>query len=267
MGRFGKMFEELGKRREGAFIPFVVLGDPGVRVSEKILDVLSRHADALELGLPFSDPIADGKRIQLADQRALKAGANTDKCFSVLRGLREKNNRIPIGLLVYYNLVLRYGPERFLRKAKKSGADAVLVADLPVEEAQGFRKLCRKNGLDEAFIVAPTTGKERMKKIIGAARGFVYAVSVLGVTGERSNVLESTALLVKKIKKISGIPVCVGFGVSKPGHARKIISMGADGVIVGSAVEAVIENNLGNTEKMLKKIAEFAFAMKRAAKK
>ena len=267
MSRYSKVFSGLKSRGEGAFVAFTVLGDPDMETSAQALDVLAAHADVLELGLPFSDPIADGKRIQAADERALRAGMTVEKCFSLVKGVRAKNAGIPIGLLVYYNLVYSNGAGKFLERAKDAGVDSVLVADMPIDEAAEFNKMCAKHGIEQVFIIAPTTGDARMKRILSKARGFAYAVGVLGVTGERGSVQASTIELVKRIRKQGKkIPVCVGFGVSMPAHARELVSAGADGVIVGSAIEAVIEENLKDRNLMLERLARFCAEMRAAAR-
>ena len=267
MSLYEKKFEELKNKNEGAFIPFVVLGDPDFETSKNILETMAKHADCLELGFPFSDPIADGKRIQAADERALKAGMNYEKCFELIKKVKEKNPELPIGLLLYYNLVYTNGVEEFLKNAKESGVDGILIADMPIEESDEIQKICSELGLEQIFIIAPTTGKERMQKILSKARGFVYTVSVTGVTGERQNVKDSTIELVEQIKEFAKIPICVGFGVSTPVHVKRILDSGADGAICGSAVEAIIEKNLDNKENMLKELDLFFGEMKKATKK
>ena len=266
MSRYSKLFGQLRKKNEGAFVAFTVLGDPEFSTSGKILRAMASHADILELGLPFSDPIADGKRIQAADERSLRAGMSVQKCFSLIKHVRARFPQKPIGLLVYYNLVYSNGADKFLRHAKDAGVDSVLIADMPLEESAGFNRLCRKNGIEQIFIVAPTTGKARMKKILSRCRGFAYAVGVVGVTGERSSVQGSTVEMVKRIRSAgASVPVCVGFGVSKPEHVRRIISAGADGVIVGSAIEAIIEKNLKSRKNMIERIGKFCASMKGAS--
>ena len=258
MSLYKKKFEELNKKNEKAFIPFVVLGDPDFNTSKKILDVIAKEADCLELGFPFSDPIADGKRIQAADERALKAKINTDKCFELIKYIRKKNKNIPIGLLLYYNLVYSNGTENFLKKAKNAGVNGILIADMPIEESGSMQKLCKKHGLEQIFIVSPLTKGNRMQKILSKTKGFVYVVSVLGVTGERKQIKSSTIDLIKRIKKHSKIPICVGFGISTAEQVKK--------VIVGSAIEAIIEKNLKNRNKMFKELTHFVKKIKGATK-
>lgn len=266
MNRYTETFAELKKKGEGAFIPFVVLGDPDFETSKKILEKLVHSADCLELGFPFSDPIADGKRIQAADERALRSGMSVEKCFELVSHVRKMYNGIPIGLLVYYNLAYSNGVEKFLAKAKAAGVDGILVADMPIEESTGFCTACRKERIEQIFIVAPTTGKKRMREILRKAGGFIYLVSVLGVTGERKEVESSTIELIGMVKKQSKLPVCVGFGISQPEQVKKIISAGADGAIVGSAVEAVIELNLADKNALVSAVDSFARELKGATK-
>lgn len=266
MSLYKQTFEELNKKNEKAFIPFIVLGDPDYNTSKKILDVIAKEADCLELGFPFSDPIADGKRIQAADERALKAKINTDKCFELIKYIRKKNKDIPIGLLLYYNLVYSNGTENFLKKAKSAGVNGILIADMPIEESGSMQKLCEKHDLEQIFIVSPLTKGSRMQKILSKSKGFVYVVSVLGVTGERKKIKRSTIDLIKRIKKHSKTPICVGFGISTTEHVKKVIREGADGAIVGSAIEAIIEKNLKNKNKMFKELTHFVKKIKGATK-
>ncbi|MCR4369232.1 MAG: tryptophan synthase subunit alpha, partial [archaeon] len=246
MSRYAKKFAELRAKKEGALIPFVVLGDPDFETSRAIVHALAKNADILELGFPFSDPIADGARIQAADERSLKSGMDSDKCFELIANVRASNPTTPIGLLLYYNLVYRYGIEKFLKKAKQSGVDGVLVADMPLEESAEFNSLCKKIGIEEIFIVAPTTPAKKIVRIAKKASGFIYVVGVMGVTGERKGIEDSTVRLVKKIRSKTKLPVCVGFGISSAKDVQKVIGAGAHGAIVGSAIEAVIEKNLGD---------------------
>lgn len=256
---------ELQKRKEGAFIPFVVLGDPDSKSSQKIIETLIKTgADALELGFAFSDPIADGKTIQEADQRALAKKINTDENFELIKRIRVRNKKIPISLLVYYNLIFQRGIEKFYSDAKKAGVDAILAADCPLEESRHLLDASKKFGIDQVFIVAPTTTKKRLLNILEKTRGYAYIVGVLGVTGARSSLQNRTIETIKKARRFSNLPLCVGFGISKPEHVRAILSAGANGAIVGSAVVSLIKNNLGNKEKMLEALALFAKKMKKA---
>ena len=264
MSRYEKTFLELKKRKEGAFIPFVMLGDPDEKTSFRIVKTLIENgADVLELGLPFSDPIADGPTIQAADQRSLKKKFNVNKAFALIKKIRTENAEIPIGLLVYSNLINSYGVEKFYSQAKDSGVDGGLAADVPIEEAKPFLKASKKAGIRQIFLVAPTTTNERMKKIFPNCGGFIYAVSLLGVTGERKRLNKDVFALIKNAKKYTKLPVCVGFGISRKEHVKELMKAGASGVIIGSAIVKIIERNLGNERKMIKEIANFCREMKK----
>lgn len=264
MSKIADTFQNLKQNDEAAFIPFVELGDPDFEVSSDVLDVLSKHGDLLELGFPFSDPIADGPRIQAAIQRALEAGITPDDCFELLSGVRDKHPELPLCLLIYYNLIYSRGTESFIRDARESGVDGLLVADMPVEEAEPVNKHCREYDLDQIFIVAPTTSPDRIRKILNHVQGFVYTVAVVGVTGEREQTRQRTFNLIQTIREESDLPVCVGFGISKPEHVREMVNAGADGVIVGSALEAIIETHRDQPQKMLSELDEFAGSLKQA---
>ncbi len=244
------------------FVPFVVVGDPDYDTSRKIImKMIDEGADMLELGFAFSDPIADGPTIQLADKRALDNGACVDSSFRMIREIKDCSS-VPISLLVYSNLVYKRGIDKFYADASAAGVDYVLVADVPLEEAGPYVDAAKKHGIDAVFIVAQTTTSSRMSLILEKVSGYVYLVSVLGVTGARSGVSDSTLELVSKVKGKTDVPVLVGFGVSEPAHARKLVSAGADGVIVGSAIVKIIERNLGDKEKMIGEIGEFVRGMK-----
>jgi tryptophan synthase alpha chain len=265
-GRYGKKFAILAQSGESAFIPFAVLGDPNTEISFKVLKTLVKHADCLELGLPFSDPIADGKTIQAADQRALAAGMNTDKAFKLIARIRKINSEIPIGLLVYYNLVYRRGVDKFYRDAKRAGVDGILIADMPIEESAPALAAAKKHNIDPIFLVTQTTGSGRMRKIARKGKGFLYAVSLLGVTGARAKLESSSLQLVKRAAKASALPICVGFGVSSPAHVKALKKAGAHGIIVGSAIEKVVEKNLSRTKAMLKTLDSFCAKLKDATR-
>lgn len=265
MNSYKKTFNGLKKKNQGALVAFTVIGDPNYKTSLEIVKkIINSGADILELGLPFSDPIADGKTIQAADMRALKSGMNTDKAFSFIKEIREYNNNIPTGLLVYGNLILQRGINEFYFDAAKSGVNSILGADVPIEEAYDYIKSARINKINTVFIVSPLTSNERIKKITGKTNGFVYVVSRLGVTGARATLESPTLSMIKKIRKITKKPLCVGFGISKPEHVKSVIKAGADGAIVGSAIVNLIEKNASNKSKMLKEIVHYVKSMKKA---
>ncbi len=265
MDRIKDTFRKLRKKGEKALMPFVVIGDPDYKTSLQIVKRLSKYADMLELGIPFSDPIADGPTIQSADVRALKKGINTDIAFRFIKDIR-KFTQMPIGLLVYYNLIYQRGIARFYRECKSTGVDSVLAADVPIEEAGEIIREARKNKVSSVFIVSPLTEKERLKKIVKNTRGFVYIVSRLGVTGARKELQRSTLELIMRVRSHTKLPLCVGFGISKPEHVRAICKAGADCAIIGSAIVKIIEKNLKNKKLMLKRIEEYTKKLKEATR-
>ena len=263
MKRFKKRSDLLKKQKQGAFIPFVVLGDPNYGTSFKIVKALVEGgADALELGFAFSDPIADGKTVQEADQRALSKGINTDKNFALIKKIRGLDKEIPISLLVYYNLIFQRGIEKFYKDAGKAGVDAVLAADCPLEESEQLLKASKKFDIGQVFILSPTTTKPRMRKILKKCSGYVYIVSLLGVTGARVSLQNRAIKLIKRARPLTKLPLYVGFGISKPKHVKQVITAGADGAIVGSAVINLVKHNIQSERRMLKAVKSFAASMK-----
>jgi len=262
---YAKTFSKLRRKKQKALVPFTVLGDPDYNKSLKIIKtIVESGADVLELGFPFSDPIADGPTIQAADVRALNKSINTDKCFKLIKKVREFTD-IPIGLLVYSNLIFQRGIKKFYYDCKLADVTSVLVADLPVEESDEYVQAARKHKIDTVFIVSPLTNNKRLKLILKKAKGFIYLVARLGVTGARDTIEDSTLKLIKKVKKQTKLPVCVGFGISKPEHVEAICKAGADGAIVGSALVKVIEKN-HKSKSLLNKIQKFITDLKSATK-
>lgn len=260
---YGDMFDQVNAKKEGAFIPFVVAGDPDYETSLEIVKTfVDNGADALEIGFPFSDPVADGPTVQAADIRALKSGMTTERCFQFIQGIREFTS-IPIGLLVYYNLIYKMGVDPFYKKANECGVNGVLAADLPPEEANDAVYVANKYGITPIFMVAQNTSQERLLKILKMCSGFLYVVSIMGITGVRKNLNISTISLIKRIKKQSNLPIAVGFGVSNPEHVQEIIKSGSDGVIVASAILDIITENLDNKVLLLQKIGKFCRELKK----
>jgi len=261
MKTYKQVFSEL---RNAALIPFFVIGDPDFDTSLAIVKTaIDAGADVLELGIPFSDPIADGPTIQKADIRALNAGMNVQKAREFIEKVKDYKD-IPIGLLMYYNLIYQYGTQKFFSDFHQAGVNSVLVADLSIDDADEITGLAASAGLDTVFIVTPNTDPERMKLIASKTTGFIYTVSLLGVTGSREKLSDTIEELVGKLKKLTSVPVCVGFGISKPEHAAAVASAGADGVIIGSKIVGLIENNLGDREKILAEISTFLSDVKSA---
>jgi tryptophan synthase alpha chain len=249
--------ETFGQLDRAALIPFFVIGDPDFETSLSVVKAaVDAGADVLELGIPFSDPIADGPTIQKADIRSLAAGMTVGKALDFIKQVTDYKP-VPIGLLVYYNLVYQYGTEKFLEDFKAAGGSSVLVADLSIDDADEIAIPAKNAGLETVFMVTPVTPDERAKRIAEKTTGFIYTVSLLGVTGARKGLSDMVKPLVTRLKELTDVPVCVGFGVSTPGHAKEIAEAGADGVIVGSKIVKMIEDNLGDKNKMQTEIADF----------
>lgn len=264
MKTYRQVFTELKKQNSTALIPFFVIGDPDFDTSLAIVKAaIDSGADILELGIPFSDPIADGPTIQKADIRAMKNGINMKKALDFIQKVKDYKD-IPIGLLMYYNLVYQYGIEKFFTDFHKAGVNSVLIADLSVDDADEIIGPAKSADLDTVFMVTPVTKPQRMKLIASITTGFIYTVSVLGVTGSREKLSDTVGDLVGKLKKLTRVPVCVGFGISKAEHAATIAQAGADGVIIGSKIVGLIEKNLDNREKMLADISVFLSEVKSA---
>ena len=256
--------ETFTARDKAALIPFFVLGDPDYQRSLTLIKgAIDAGADILELGIPFSDPIADGPTIQKADIRALEAGMTCHKALELIAEIKAYAD-VPIGLLMYYNLIYHYGRDRFYSDAAAVGVNSVLVADVSIDDADEVAGPATAAGLDTVFMVTPITRPERMRLIASKTTGFIYTVSLLGVTGARSDLSDAVEELVGKLKGITDVPVCVGFGISSPKHAAAVARAGADGVIIGSKIVGLIESNLDDTEKALEEISSFITEVKAA---
>lgn len=256
MTRIENKFDEIKTNGNSALVCYITAGDPSLKVSRDIVIQLEKAgADIIELGIPFSDPMADGPTIQLASERALLSGTNLTGVLGTVKEIREQSD-IPIILFGYYNPFFKYGLERFSIDAKEAGADGVLIVDLPPDEAPEFKIHLDKHDLNTIFLLAPNSTDERISLVAQEANGFIYLVSLTGVTGARPDQDYSLKELTDRIRKESGLPVGIGFGVSSPDQARKISSY-SDAVIVGSALVRIIENNIGNEKNLLKEIYEF----------
>ena len=217
-----------------AFIPFITCGDPSLEVTEQLVYAMEEAgADLIELGIPFSDPTAEGPVIQGANVRALSGGVTTDKVFDMVVKIR-KNSSVPMVFMTYANVVFSYGTERFIKTAAEIGMDGLILPDVPYEEKEEFDIVCKKYGIDLISLIAPTS-HERVAQIAKDAEGFVYCVSSLGVTGTRTNITTDIGAMVKLVKAVKDIPCAVGFGISTPEQAKKMAGQ-SDGVIVGSAI-------------------------------
>lgn len=260
MSRIEKKFQYLKKRKEKALIAYIMAGDPNILDTEKLIIELEKAgADLIELGVPFSDPLADGPTIQKAASRALGNGTSLTDILSMVKRVRKQTD-IPLILMSYYNPIFKYGEKKFVSNAVKAGVDGVIVPDLPPEEAVSLIVYSRAKRLDTIFLLAPTSGNDRIRKVRSSATGFIYYVSLTGVTGTRKGLSKDIGKMVGNIKSHTKIPVAVGFGISKPEQAREASSL-ADGVIVGSAIVKVIEENIGK-KTMHKKVHDFVKGLK-----
>ncbi len=242
-----------------AFIPFITAGDPDLETTEKILYAMQENgADLIEIGIPFSDPVAEGVVIQKADERALAAGTTTDKIFDMLEKNRERFH-IPMVFMTYINVIFVYGIEKFAKRSKEIGMAGVIVPDMPFEEKEELDQIFRRYELDVISLIAPTS-KERIKAIAAGAKGFVYCVSSLGVTGVRDNISQGVAEMVREVKKVKDIPCAVGFGISTPEQAENMAAV-SDGVIVGSAIVRIV-GEYGR--ECVEKVGEYVRSMKEA---
>ena len=261
--RITKAFEMCRTKGEAAFIPFVTAGDPDLDTTyDLVLTMAESGADIIELGIPFSDPLADGPTIQAASQRALQAGVNPDEILDVVELIRRES-QIPIVLMGYYNPVLKYGLSAFAERASEAGADGTIIPDLPLEEARDWQRRASENGIANIFLVAPNTPEKRVEKIAKRSKGFLYYVSVTGITGARKRLpLELTQDL-ERVRSLSPVPVAVGFGISRPEQVS-MLREHADGIIVGSAIVKIIEANAQTKKGLLREIRAFVREMKEA---
>jgi tryptophan synthase alpha chain len=236
MSRISERFAQLRRRNEKALIIYLTAGFPSMSAMPALVkSAVEAGVDLIELGVPFSDPLADGPTIQMASQKALQHGVTVPKIFALVKQLRKSGVKIPLVLMTYYNPVFHYGVSAFCRQAKAAGVDGLIVPDLPPEESAALKPAARASRLDLIFLAAPTSSAERLRKIANASSGFVYSVSLTGVTGTRKQLPADVVMQARRLKKVSRIPVCVGFGISRPDQARRVASV-ADGVIVGSAL-------------------------------
>ena len=266
MNTMETVFSNLKAQGDGALIGYITAGDPAPNYTPKIAEALIKGGvDILELGLPFSDPIADGPTIQQASLRALNSGTTPRTVFEIAKKISQ-NHQTPTVIMTYFNPIFRMGIERFFQTAKDSKVSGVIVPDLPVEEAHTYRKTATDFGVKTIFLAAPSTSNDRLSLIANASSGFLYLVSRFGVTGVKSTIQTSTIQLIKRVLPYTRdrIPLAVGFGISKPEHAKSIIDAGADAVIVGSAFVNTVNRNLLHPDKMLEEIETTARKLKQA---
>jgi tryptophan synthase alpha chain len=261
LSRIRDKFDQLKSQGKPALMPFISAGDPNMETSYSLLlEMECQGADIVELGIPFSDPIADGPTIQRASQRSLQNGTTVDDVLELVRRLRQKS-QLPLVLMTYYNLVYHYGEEQFVKAAVSAGADGLIVPDLPPEEAGNLLKCADAQGLGIIFLLAPTSTPDRIELVSRASRGFIYYVSLTGITGARGELAKGIKEQVAAIRAQTDKPIAVGFGVSTAEQAAQIATW-ADGVIVGSALINVIEDYLEDEQMLVKKVGEFTRSLK-----
>ena len=256
MSRIPEVFAKLKAKRRGGFIPFITAGDPDLSVTEELLcELAAAGADIIEVGVPFSDPVADGPVIQRASERALERGTTIKSvldCIATVKRLAD----VPFVLFSYYNPLLQFGLDQVAIASQRAGVDAILVTDLIPEEAGAWTAMLAAHNLDPIFLIAPTTSEHRLKLSAQQARGFVYAVSRTGVTGAREDINESAESLVRRIRGVTQLPIAVGFGISTAAQVRQVWCY-ADAAVVGSAIVDEIERRAGDQD-LVRKVGQFA---------
>ncbi len=267
MDRYQRCFDRLAARKEGALVPFVTLGDPGPALSLQIIDALvAGGADALELGIPFSDPLADGPTIQNATLRALAAGTTPTQCFELLAAVRHKYPDLPIGLLMYANLVFTNGIDDFYARCAQAGVDSVLIADVPVQESLPFRQSALRHNIAPIFICPPNASDDLLREIASFGRGYTYLLSRAGVTGAENRASQPLQPLTAKLREYHAAPALQGFGISEPAQVADALRCGAAGAISGSAVVKIIEQHHANPPLMLTELTRFISELKAATR-
>ncbi|HWI63548.1 MAG TPA: tryptophan synthase subunit alpha [Symbiobacteriaceae bacterium] len=262
MSRISVRFAVLKQRQEKALVAYIAAGDPSLEATPELIKALEAGgADLVELGLAFSDPLADGPTIQAGSQRALAAGANTDNVLGMIAQVRRDGVQVPLLIMTYYNLLLRPGVANFCRRAAEAGVDGLIIPDVPMEEADELLEATRAAGLDLVQFVAPTSTPDRIERAARLASGFVYCVSLTGVTGERAALPPRFKELVTETKRHTETPVCVGFGISRPEQVREVCAI-ADGVIVGSAIVRLCGEGGDVAEKVRTYVSELKAATK-----
>ncbi|MBD1577070.1 MULTISPECIES: tryptophan synthase subunit alpha [Vibrio] len=267
-GRYEALFNALEAKNQGAFVPFVTIGDPNPEQSLEIIHTLIQSgADALELGFPFSDPLADGPTIQGANIRALDSGTTPDTCFEIITQIRREYPDMPIGLLVYANLVFARGIDDFYARCQQAGVDSVLIADVPTGESEPFNSAAKAHGIHPIFIAPPTANNTTLEQVSSLGCGYTYLLSRSGVTGAETKANMPVHALLERLNQFNAPPALLGFGISEPAQVHQAITAGAAGAISGSAVVKIIEANKDNPQQMLDKLATFVSGMKAATLK
>jgi tryptophan synthase alpha chain len=256
--RINKVFAN----KEKKLITFVTGGDPDQTSSNKILHtIINNGADIIEIGMPFSDPMADGPTIQLSSNRAIKKGINLDSIFNICDNLRKKNNTIPIILMGYYNVILHYGIKKFTKKCSLTGIDGLIIVDLQPEEDMELYESIKNHNIDLIRLITPTTTSKRLNTIVSHASGFLYYVTITGITGQKSANMHELKNCINRIRKQSQLPIVAGFGIKNKKQVKEICQI-TDGAVVGSSIIKIIENNLNKKDVMLKNIGNFVKNLK-----
>ncbi|MEO8288991.1 MAG: tryptophan synthase subunit alpha [Chloroflexota bacterium] len=264
MSRIASTFRRLKKANEAALIPYVTVGYTSLGLTRQLLPIIARQgADLIELGIPFSDPMADGATVQRASHAALEAGVTVADCLSVAAEAR-RSNEVPLLFMSYYNPLHQYGLERFANDAAGAGVDGLIIPDLPPEEAAEIKAACDAAGLDLIFLIAPTSTDERIKRIAEMASGFIYCVSLVGVTGARTELGNAAGELVARVREHTDLPLVVGFGISKPEQVARMAAI-ADGAVVGSALVNLIESH--PEDEVMLEVSEYVRSLKEATAK
>jgi tryptophan synthase alpha chain len=267
--RITAKFSDLANKSECALVCYVVAGYPDANTTQEAIGALvAGGADMVEVGIPFSDPIADGPTIQAASNNALKNGMTPEKALQLAKNIRKNYPALPLLVMTYCNILVRAGIEKFMKLAKESGFDGFVLPDLSIEESEEYCLAASKLGMSLVFLVSPNTPEARLKKIADGTSGFLYLVSVYGITGARKSVEDYTLNAIINTKKFAGkVPVAIGFGISRPAHAKLMINTGADALIIGSAIVDIISKWHNNKKKMLIELHHFANSMKRTCRK
>ena len=267
--RIDNKFNELKTKNEKALICYVVAGYPDIMTSEHIItSLINGGADIIEIGIPFSDPIADGSTIQYAIQNSLISGTTPDMCLELASRIRKTFPNIPLIIMTYSNILYRKGYIQFAQKAKESGIDGFIIPDIPIEESKEYLNTMQNIGMSTIFLVSPNTSEKRLKMISRICTGFLYAISVYGTTGERQGFDEYTMESIKRVKNITAdkLPLAVGFGISHPQHVKYMIDAGADAVIIGSAIIKKIIKEIENKERLLNTLNRFIYELKNSCR-
>ena len=264
--RIDKKFFDLKKQNKKALACFVTSCDPNIKLSEKIIKSLPNYgADIIEIGIPFSDPMADGPTIQRSSQRAIKSKSSISKTFKIIKSFRKENKTTPVILMGYFNPIFQFGLNNFFSQGRIAGIDGVIIVDLPPEEDSLIEKQTQKNNIYNIRLIAPTTNKERIKKISNSSRGFLYYVSIMGITGTKKPSINSVKKSVNAIKRITSLPVLVGFGINSHEQIKKLNEF-SDGCVVGSAIIKIVETALQKklaSQKILNNIYNFLKKLKK----